>query len=154
MILRIAAILIFASTMPVAAADCKSISDPTQRLACFDSPKGVKKPAAIDSYAASKSAMAKKLSDPESARWGEFYTVVGDGGYGLVCGAVNAKNHMGGYIGMTGFTYEPKVDRAIMLFSGRTDGDAGIAIRLYRAYCLADSRADQRADPNSGYIPQ
>ena len=59
----------------------------------------------------------------------------------------------GGYIGMTGLTYEPKVDRAILLFSGRTDGDAGIAISLYRAYCLSDARADQRADPNSGYIP-
>jgi hypothetical protein len=36
-----------------------------------------------------------------------------------VCGAVNAKNQMGGYIGMTGLTYEPEVDRAILLWSCR-----------------------------------
>jgi hypothetical protein len=51
---------------------------------------------------------------------------------------------MGGYIEMTGFTYEPMNDRAIMVFSGNTDDDAGIATRLYRAYCLSDPRADRR----------
>ena len=97
--------------------------------------------------------MIRKLTDPQSAQWGTFWNVTQQDGGSLVCGAVNAKNTMGGYIGMTGLTYEPKLDRAIMLFSGRTDGDAGIAISLYRAYCLADPRADPRADPNSGYIP-
>jgi hypothetical protein len=97
--------------------------------------------------------LSRKLTDPESARWGVFWNVTQRDGGPLVCGAVNAKNQMGGYIGMTGLTYEPKVDRAILLFSGRTDGDAGIAISLYRTYCLSDPRADQRADPNSGYIP-
>jgi hypothetical protein len=143
MILRIATIALISSGTVAAAADCKAIRDPTLRLACFDAPKGAKKPVA-DPYGPAKTAMSRKLSDPQSAQWGEFYTVVGDGGYGLVCGAVNAKNHMGGYIGMTGFTYEPKADRAIMLFSGNTDGDAGIATRLYRAYCLDDPRSDRR----------
>jgi hypothetical protein len=46
---------------------------------------------------------------------------------------------------MTGFTYDPKADRAIMLFSGNTDDDAGIAIRLYRRYCLTNPNADARA---------
>jgi hypothetical protein len=133
------------------AADCKSIADPAARLACFDAPKvakdapkAAKKLVTADPYAPAKIAMARKLTDPESARWGEFYSVVGDGGYQLICGAVNSKNRMGGYVGMTGFTYEPKTDRAILLFSGNTDGDAGIATRMYRAYCLDDPRADRR----------
>jgi hypothetical protein len=119
----------------------------------IDAPKAVKKPVAPDPYGPSKAAMTRKLTDPQSAQWGNFWNATQADGGPLVCGAVNAKNTMGGYIGMTGFTYEPKVDRAIMLFSGRTDGDAGIAIRLYRAYCLTDPKADQRANSNSGYIP-
>jgi hypothetical protein len=144
MVLRTAAILFFASTALAFAADCKSITDPTARLACFDAPKAVKKPVVADPFGPAKTAMSRKLADPESARWGDFYTVVGDGGYPLICGAVNSKNQMGGYIGMTGFTYEPKINRAILLFSGNTDGDAGIATRMYRAYCLDDPRADRR----------
>jgi hypothetical protein len=124
------------------------------RLACFDAPKGAKKPVVADPYAPAKIAMTRKLTDPQSAQWGAFWNVAQSDGGALVCGAVNAKNTMGGYIGMTGFTYEPKLDRAIMLFSGQTDGDAGIAYRLYQAYCVSDSRADQRARPNSGYIPR
>jgi hypothetical protein len=73
--------------------------------------------------------MNRKLTDPQSAQWGAFWNVTQQDGGSLVCGAVNAKNTMGGYIGMTGLTYEPKLDRAIMLFSGRTDGDAGIPNR-------------------------
>ena len=34
-----------------------------------------------------------------------------------------------------------EINRAILLFSGNTDGDAGIATRMYRAYCLDDPRA-------------
>jgi hypothetical protein len=45
MILRAVSILFLASTAAAAATDCKTISDPTARLACFDAPKAGKKPA-------------------------------------------------------------------------------------------------------------
>jgi hypothetical protein len=61
---------------------------------------------------------------------------------------------MGGYIGMTGLTFEPKVDRAILLFSGRTDGDAGIAISLYRAYCLSDPGQISEPTPTVVIFPR
>src|SRR6202040_1687544 len=54
--------------------------------------------------------LSRKLTDPESARWGVFWNVTQRDGGPLVCGAVNAKNQMGGYTGMTGLTYEPKED--------------------------------------------
>lgn len=153
MVLRTVTILFFASSVSAFGADCKSIADPTARLSCFDAQKVVGGKVAVDPYGAAKQAILNKLVDPESARWGDFYTVTGEDGGPLICGAVNAKNRMGGYDGMTGFTYEPKASRAILLFSGRTDPDAGIAIRLYRAHCLSDPRADQRAVPGA-YIPR
>jgi hypothetical protein len=94
------------------------------------------------------------LTDPESARWGAFWNATQRDGGPLVCGAVNAKNQMGGYIGMTGLTFEPKVDRAILLFSGRTDGDAGIAISLYRAYCLSDPGQISEPTPTVVIFPR
>lgn len=147
MILRAAAMLFFASIVSAAATDCKTISEPTARLACYDAPKAPKKPVkpkAVDPYSMAKAAMSKKLTDPESVRWGEFWDVTEKDGSALVCGAVNSKNAMGGYVGMTGFTYEWVENRAILLFSGETDPDAGIATRLYREYCLSDPRADRR----------
>ena len=87
--------------------------------------------------------MLRKLTDPESARWGAFFTVRGD--YGpMVCGMVNSKNRMGGYNGMTGFVYLPDRNEAIMLFSGRIDPHVSIATIQYKRYCMSDPRADKR----------
>jgi len=94
MILRIAGILFFASCTFVAATDCKTASDPAHRLACFDAPKAIRRPPVADPFAPAKAAIARKLVDPASARWGDFYTVTGGDGGPLVCGSVNAKNRM------------------------------------------------------------
>src|SRR5207245_821883 len=84
MILRLATILFFASTTVAAAADCKSITDPTARLACFDAPKTAKRTVTADPFAPAKIAMSRKLTDPESARWGEFWKVTQNDGGPLV----------------------------------------------------------------------
>jgi hypothetical protein len=90
--------------------DCQSIQDPQARLACYDkgakSKQPTKKTKATDEFAAAKQAMLKKLVDPESARWGDFWHGQGTSGP-VVCGFVNAKNRMGGYNGMRGFVYVP-----------------------------------------------
>jgi hypothetical protein len=65
-------------------------------------------------------------------------------GTGLVCGAVNSKNQMGGYVGMTGFVYWPRQDRAILLWSGRTDPDYTYATVVhYCRYCVSNPKADK-----------
>jgi hypothetical protein len=131
--------------------DCKSIQDPKARLACFDgaakAPKATAKkaaPKAQDEFAAAKQAMLRKLTDPESARWGDFYSATDPAANGLVCGAVNSKNQMGGYVGMTGFVYWPRQDRAILLLSGRSDPDyTYAAVVHYCRYCVSNPRADK-----------
>ena len=130
--------------------DCKSIQDPKARLACFDgaarAPKAAAKkagPKPVDEFGKAKTAMLRKLTDPDSAKWGEFFSVQGDDGP-MVCGMVNAKNRMGGYDGMTGFVYLPSRDESILLFSGNVDGNAGIATVQYRKHCVSDPRSDQR----------
>ncbi len=138
-------ILVSALLAPVACSAaptaCKTIPDDHSRLACYDAQAAVKtaqpKP---DKWAPAKAAMSRKLADPEGARWGDFWEVAGEAATGLVCGTVNPKNRMGGYNGVTGFTYERERDRAILLYSGETDPEAGTATRLWRAYCAADPR--------------
>ncbi|NLZ12368.1 MAG: hypothetical protein GX086_13705 [Alcaligenaceae bacterium] len=56
----------------------------------------------IDEMSA-KSAVKKLLNDPGSAMFSELRKV---GDTGNICGYVNAKNRMGGYVGDTPFYYE------------------------------------------------
>jgi hypothetical protein len=126
--MRILGIVMVASLLAPAAhaADCKSISDPAARLACFDAaPKTTAKkptPKPPDEFAAAKAATQRKLTDPESARFEDLFKVSTDQGE-AVCGLVNSKNRMGGYAGNTGFIFEKTLNRATLMFSGGSDPD-------------------------------
>jgi hypothetical protein len=129
------------------AVDCKGISDPAARLACFDAPpktaakKALPKPS--DEFAAAKAAMMRKLTDPESARFDEMFKVATDNGE-AICGLVNSKNRMGGYTGNTGFIFEKSLNRATLMFSGASDPDyTGQAAAAYCAYCTDAGRGDR-----------
>jgi hypothetical protein len=111
--LRIVALALLVCASTAHAADCKAISDPAARLACFEStPKATKKSApkspAADEFAAAKAAMSRKLTDPESARFTDPFN--SNGTTPVMCGMVNSKNRMGGYSGATGFvTFHLKI---------------------------------------------
>jgi hypothetical protein len=129
------------------AADCKSISDPAARLACFDTELKVTAkraaPKPPDEFNAAKAAMARKLTDPESARFDDLFKVQTDSGE-AVCGMVNSKNRMGGYVGVTGFIYEKKLNRATLMFSGRSDPDyTGAGAAAYCVYCTLGGKGDR-----------
>jgi hypothetical protein len=146
---------LFATSTTTHAQDCQSIQDPQARLACYDkaakSKQPTKKTRTTDEFAAAKRAVLKKLVDPESARWGEFWHGQGTSGP-VICGFVNAKNRMGGYDGMRGFVYVPSVDQSILLFSGEADPNwAATGVENYCAGCLGDPRADTSIAP---YCPR
>jgi hypothetical protein len=129
------------------ATDCKAISDPAARLACFDAPpKAAAKKAApkpLDEFAAAKAAMTRKLTDPESARFDQLFKVMTDNGE-AICGLVNSKNRMGGYTGATGFIFEKTSNRATLMFSGDSDPDyTGQAAAAYCVYCADAGRGDR-----------
>lgn len=59
-----------------------------------------------------KEAVKKLLNDPDSAQFSDLQ----DGkNKGDVCGAVNAKNRMGGYVGKTPFFYEKRTEMAAIV---------------------------------------
>jgi hypothetical protein len=130
------------------AADCKAISDPAARLACFDSaPKATKKdapkPVAADEFAAAKAAMSRKLTDPESARFTDLFK--SNGTTPVMCGMVNSKNRMGGYSGATGFVYIPSENLAVLMFNGEADpGPASYGLKAYCSNCAPDARGDDK----------
>jgi hypothetical protein len=130
------------------AADCKAISDPAARLACFDSPpkamkKNAPKPPAADEFAAAKAAMSRKLTDPESARFTDLFK--SSGATPVVCGMVNSKNRMGGYGGATGFVYIPPENLAVLMFNGEADpGPASYGLKAYYSNCASDVRGDDK----------
>jgi hypothetical protein len=64
-------------------------------------------------------AVLKKLRDPESARFRNVRSVGDQGVLGeVICGEVNAKNAMGGYVGFRKFHYSEKVDGGKALIPG------------------------------------
>lgn len=135
------------------AQDCKRISDPTARLACFDkggavrSPKAAK-PRAADPFSDAKAAILRKLKDPGSAQWRDLFTVSGQGGP-LVCGSVNSKNAMGGYVGFRGFVYEPSIWRATIMLSGASDPEYTVAAAAtFCTYCVPDPRSEKSVAPH------
>jgi hypothetical protein len=87
--------------------------------------------------------MARKLTDRESARFDDLFKVHADSGE-AVCGMVNSKNRMGGYVGVTGFIYEKNLNRATLMFSGGNDPDyTGTAAAAYCVYCTPAGRGDR-----------
>jgi hypothetical protein len=121
------------------------------RVACYDraakAPKAAAKNAAPkteDEFSKAKQAILRKLTDPESARWGEFYRSAEPDANGLVCGAVNSKNRMGGYAGMKALVYWPQQNKAIMMYTGRVDPEYDYAaMAAYCRYCMRDPRAER-----------
>lgn len=145
------ATLALASTISsTLAEDCSKLLDASARLACFDkqaksgSAKAATKRPAADPFAEAKAAMTKKLRDPESARFSDLYEAA-QGPDKAICGMVNSKNAMGGYVGATGFIYEPSIKRATMMFSGGSDPEyTTAAAAAYCMKCSPDPRSDQK----------
>ena len=139
-------LLVFSTS--ACAEDCKAVQDAATRLACFDkaaktAPKAIKKPTPVDEFAAAKTAMRQKLNDPDSARFDDLFKVTTDTGE-AVCGLVNSKNRMGGYVGNTGFIFEKSLNRATLLFSGANDPDySAAAAAAYCVYCMPAGRGDR-----------
>jgi cytochrome c551/c552 len=83
------------------AADCKAISDPTARLACFDALSksgGPKlKKAVPDDVEKAKRAITAALKHG-SAQFGEVFPGTGGPGNPIICGSINARNIYGGYL--------------------------------------------------------
>ncbi len=72
-------------------------------------------PAAADQVETAKAAVLGKLKDPESARFRNIRSVGDQGAVGeIVCGEVNARNAMGGYVGFRKFHYSAKVAMALI----------------------------------------
>src|SRR4029077_10662655 len=88
--------------------------------------------------------MQQKLSDPMSAQWQDLFKVSTPEGE-IICGKVNSKNKMGGYVGATGFIFEKRLNRATLMFSGGEDPDyKGASAAAYCVYCASDPRSDQK----------
>lgn len=115
-----ASALLFGMMSPTlgAPADCKTIPDDKERLACFDKaasePVAGQKPAAPKAPAdplltKARSAVANSLKDPPSARFDGIVRKPE-----AVCGYVNAKNSYGGYTGRTRFVYVMKSGEVLL----------------------------------------
>lgn len=137
----------FFAAGPAIAQDCKAIADGAARLACFDkapktAAKAAKKP--TDDAAPAKALLQRKMIDPESARYTDVFKVKTASEGDVVCGIVNSKNRMGGYVGGKGFIYEPKLNRATIMATGDTDPDYSMqAAAAYCVHCDPDPRSDR-----------
>lgn len=74
-------------------------------------------------------AVVARITDPESAR---FQGVQANGRWGFVCGFVNAKNKMGGYVGFQQFYFDKEV--GVFIDSGSNDSNDLLA-RTYTKRC-------------------
>jgi hypothetical protein len=128
------------------AADCKAIQDPAARLACFDAapkaaPKTAKKP---DEFATAKAMLQRKMIDPESARFTSMFKVQTSGEGEVLCGLVNSKNSMGGYVGYKGFIFEENLNRVTIMATGDSNPDYSMqAAAAYCVHCAPDPRSDR-----------
>jgi hypothetical protein len=68
-----------------------------------------------------KVAVRERLFDPESAQFSEVFT--GTPGSGAICGLVNAKNRMGGYVGRRPFFYSKSSGNVVLVREPPDDGD-------------------------------
>lgn len=75
--------------------------------------------ASCGGHGEAKDAIRKLLNDPESA---QFTDLKNGKNKGDVCGMVNAKNRMGGYVGATPFFYE-KATETSAIVKAPEDGD-------------------------------
>ncbi|AVS67875.1 hypothetical protein C8245_21345 [Paracidovorax avenae] len=73
--------------------------------------------ASCGSHGEAKDAIRKLLNDPESA---QFTDLKNGKNKGDVCGMVNAKNRMGGYVGATPFFYEKASETSAIVRAPKT----------------------------------
>jgi hypothetical protein len=147
--LALIAVALFSMSGGAQAADCKALQDAAARLACFDkapvasAPKAAKKPAG-DPFGPAKALLQRKMIDPESARFTDVYSFQTPNEGEIVCGLVNSKNRMGGYVGNKGFIYEKALNRATIMATGDSDPDYSMqAAAAYCVHCASDPRSDR-----------
>ena len=130
----LAAFLLFLSSPAPAQSldDCRKLSDPAQRLSCFDKPQAPAKSAPTKSVPAKtagsgdakllvdgQARIKRLLREPDSAKFSDVAVHVSPDGEKVVCGKVNAKNGFGGMTGNKDFYVHSKVNRIVV--SGRAD---------------------------------
>jgi hypothetical protein len=76
-----------------------------------------------------KEAISQMLVDPDSAQFHDLRRAKRIGGREVICGEVNAKNKLGGYVGRQPFAYDPSIGVAVFL--------AADSWRSYQEYFLA-----------------
>jgi hypothetical protein len=76
-----------------------------------------------------KEAISQMLFDPDSAQFHDLRRAKRIGGREVICGEVNAKNKLGGYVGRQPFAYDPSIGVAVFL--------AADSWRSYQEYFLA-----------------
>lgn len=65
------------------------------------------------SFKAAKDQVRSMLVDPQSAQWEDLRLIKREGERTLVCGKVNARNQMGGYVGFRHFIVADDQDAAL-----------------------------------------
>jgi hypothetical protein len=83
----------------------------------------------------SKAAMRASLFDPTSATFEDLRVVKHDQDRRIVCGSVNAKNRLGGYVGRRPFLYNGYA--AVIYGDAETSTEVDVTLRVYHAEVLA-----------------
>jgi hypothetical protein len=87
---------------------------------------------APDPFEPAKQSVKRTLFDPQSAQFEDLRTADGPDG-AFVCGTVNAKNRLGGYVGKSLFAYRVETDMSEVIRTGR---DAFLAGELMLKTCF------------------
>jgi hypothetical protein len=79
-----------------------------------------------------KRGVTESLKDPESARFGKMVAVKDSKGVITVCGMVNAKNSLGGYVGMSPYlgVLSPEAEAFVVAGIGSSDTGRPAAMQV------------------------
>jgi hypothetical protein len=127
-------LLIVTSANAESLENCRAISSAVDRLFCYDQ-LGKSNADSSPEVERAKEAMRKALTDPESARFRNVVVSARDPANG-VCGQVNFKNQMGGYVGFHPFVYNRQENRAMFIQLNSSD-PAGVlwALDMWKKFC-------------------
>jgi hypothetical protein len=120
---------------------CISIDDSLARLNCYD--RVLRNKADVNPlFEKAKTAIIKKLKDPESARFSSLEEKSAldfkNNPVQVVCGQINAKNSSGGYTGNHEFYYIVQGDRAFIFLGSNISQDMideFITMESLKRYC-------------------
>lgn len=88
---------------------------------------------------AAKKAITSTLKDPSSVQFADIYERRNPNADGkptpAVCGAFNAKNSLGGYVGLRQFVYLPSM-RKLLIGGIGSETDQRLAILMIERFCL------------------